>query len=583
MHEQTPIQGKLANMMGGKFSRRVVLRRAAALGVSAPVIGVLLAACGGGDSTPAPSGGSTATQAPSGGSTATATQAPSGGSTATATASATEAPATSAPSGGDVPEQVVIMQGVDANTLDPLLRNSTPEFNINAHIFDMWLNRDPKTLEIGPGIITKWGAVDDTTWEFTIAEGATFHNGDPVNAEAAIFSMERAARPKIGEKPPVQNIASQIGFVSAEKIDEHSIRVKTSKPAAIYPDLLTSHEMCPPSVYDDNSTDNVAKVGANPVGSGPYKLIEWVKDDHIRLERFDDYWGDKPKIKTVIFRPVPELSSRVVALQNGEANIIVNVAPDMVADMNKGENTRVSQVTGGRIIFLGIRCDKPPFDNPKVRQALNYAIDFDSINTALLADSGERAPTIVNPPHQNTNLKAYPYDPEKAKALLKEAGVAEGFEFTMDAPSGRYIKDAEMAQAIGQMFEDIGFKVNLRVLEWSVYAGQILQAPGNTDEVFFLGLGAPFSGEQEIFFVHPDYSLNFTRWQNDDYVAKFKELNSIIDVDKRQALMDELQEIIMEDCPWVPIWHQVDFYGVTKSLPWEARPDERVVVSHVGL
>lgn len=559
----------LADALAGKQSRREILRRAAAMGISAPVFGALLAACGGGDDT-SDSGGS------GGGSQTT----PSTGGDTTPTASSGDGG--SSGGDGDIPEEVVIMQGVDANTLDPLLRNATPEFNINVHVFDMFTKRNPQTLEVEPHIVTEWKTIDDLTWEFKLVEGATFHNGDPVNADAAIYSFERCAKGKIGEQPVVQTITRLIGYESAEKIDDYTFRVKTSKPAAIFPDLLTSFEIIPPSVYTDADADTIAKVQREPVGSGPYKLVEWVKDDHITLEAYENYWGPKPKVKRVIFRPVPELSSRVVALQNGEANIIVNVAPDLVPQLDAGENTRVSQVTGGRIIFIGIRCDKPPFDDKRVRQALNYAVDFDSIRTALLNGAGERAATIVNPPHQHPDLKPYPYDPERARALLQEAGVPEGFEVTMDAPNGRYIKDAEMAQAIAQNFQDIGLNVNLRVLEWSVYAGELLPS-GNPDPLFFLGLGAPFSGEQEIFYVHPDYSLNYTYWQHDEFVAKFAELSQTMDSDKRQQLMNELQEIIYDECPWVPLWHQVDFYGVTKTFPWEARPDERIFVGDVGI
>jgi peptide/nickel transport system substrate-binding protein len=531
----------------------------------------LLAACGGDDEAEATKAPETSGSGSGSGSASPTTGAASGGSTPESTTSTG-----TGSSGGAEPEgELVIMQGVDANTLDPLMRNSTPEFNINIHIFDTFLKRNPETLEIEPNIIEKWESVDDETWHFTVVKGATFHNGDPVNAASGVFTFERAAKGKLGDKGVVQPIATQIGFVSASAIDEQTIEVKTSKPAAIFPDLLTSFEMCPESVYGDDSTENLAKVAQTPVGSGPYKFVEWVRDDHVKLEANPDYWGDKPSIKTVIFRPVPELSARVVALQNEEAQIVVNIAPDVVQQIESGENTRISSVTGGRIIFVGIRCDKPPFDDVRVRQAINYAIDFDSIKTALLGGFGERAATIVNPPHQNPDIKPYPYDVEKAKALLAEAGVAPGTEITMDAPNGRYIKDAEMAQAIAQGFEDIGFKVNLKVLEWSVYAGELIPS-GEPDELFFLGLGSPFSGEQELFYVHPDYSLNFTRWQNDEFVSTYAKLSNSLDVAERQELMNKCQEIIMEDCPWIAVWHQVDFYGASKKLDWNARPDENI-------
>jgi peptide/nickel transport system substrate-binding protein len=213
-----------------------------------------------------------------------------------------------------------------------------------------------------------------------------------------------------------------------------------------------------------------------------------------------------------------------------------------------------------------------------VRQAVNYAVDFESIKVALLAGFGERSATIVNPPNENPDLEPYPYDPDRAKELLAEAGYADGFEITMDAPSGRYIKDAEMAQAIAQNLEDIGITVNLRVLEWSVYAGELIPS-GEVDELFFLGLGSPFTGEQELFYVHPDYSLNFTRWNNDEYNELYDQLTNSLDEAERTELMNQLQEIVMTDAPWIPVWHQVDFYGVAKNLEWEASADERINIA----
>lgn len=596
MAEQRAIDALVRDVYQGAVSRRTLLKRAAVIGISGPTLMTLLAACGGDDDdddsepTEAPASGGEATEAPASGGEATEAPAEEDEETPAADggeetpAAAEETPADSGSGGAtEAAGQVVIMQGVDANTLDPLLRNSTPEFNVNVHIFDMFLNRDPKTLEILPHIVESWDTIDDLTWEFKLVEGATFHDGTPINADAAVFTFERANQEMIGDAGRVQSLALQIGYEGAEAVDEYTFRVTTTKPAAIFPDLLTSFEICPPSIYEDDSAENVANVAQNPVGSGPYKFIEWIRDDHITLEVNPDYWGPPPTIKTVIFRPVPELTARVVALQNDEAQIIVNVAPDVVPQVEEGENTRISQVTGGRNIFIGIRCDKPPFDDARVRQALNYAIDWDSIKEALLGGYGERTRTIVNPPHENMEIEAYPYDPDKAMSLLSEAGV-EGLEIGMHAPSGRYIQDSQLAQAIAQYFEDIGITVNLEVLEWSVYAGNLLSGDGSQlHELFFLGLGSPFSGEQELNYVHPEYSLNFTHWEDPEYVDLFDQLNKSVDPDVRQDLMNQIQVIVMDQCPWVWLWHQVDFYGVSKNLEWEARADERILVAESTL
>jgi peptide/nickel transport system substrate-binding protein len=466
--------------------------------------------------------------------------------------------------------RLVCLQGVDSNNLDPLLRNSVPEFTVNFHVFDMMTQRNPDTLEIEPNIVQDWTLVDDLTWEFTLAEGAEFHDGTPVNAEAAVFTLERANLEQIGDSGRVQSFAVQTNYESAEVIDEYTFQVNTSAPAATMLDLMASLEICPPSVYDMESA-----VPDSPVGSGPYTFVEWVRDDHVTLRANPNYWKFSPEIEELVIRPVPELSARVIALQNQEAHIIVNVAPDVVPQVEEHENSRISDVIGGRSIFVGIRNDVEPFGDVRVRQALNYAVDWDGISSALLEGFGEKMRTIVNPPNDHPDLEAYPYDPERARALLDEAGVEEGHQVVMNAPRGRYIKDDELAQAVAQNFRDVGFDIDLQVLDWTLYAGELLPS-GEPDPLFFLGLGSPFDGQSEINYVNPEFSLNYTRWEDEEYIELFAELRQTIDPDLRQEQMYRLQEIIMEQCPWVFLWKQVDFYGAAANLEWEARADERI-------
>lgn len=589
MVEQRAIDALVRDVYAGAISRRTLLKRGAALGLAAPTLMALMAACGDDDDP-------TATTAPAQ-PDPTATSAPDDEDDEEEETPEEEeeeeeeetpeeeeeeeepededdGPPAVVPTG-----EIVIMQGVDSNNLDPLLRNSVPEFTVNLHVFDMMLFRDDATLQAEPNIIESWEIVDELIWEFKLVEGAMFHDGTPVNSEAAVFTFERATLPTIGELPRVNQLTNLIGFESVEAIDDYTFRVHTNKPAAIFPDLLTGFEIVPPSVYGDVSPEAIARNAQNPVGSGPYKFVEWLRDDRVVLEANLDYWGGPPAINRVVIRPVPELSARVVALQNEEAHVIVNVAPEVVPQVEAGSNTRISSVVGGRNIFCGIRCDRPPFDDVRVRQALNYAIDWESIRIAILDGYGERTKTIVNPPHDNPNIEAYPYDPDKARELLAEAGVAEGHSIIMNAPHGRYIKDSDIAQVVAQNIREVGFDVDLQVLDWSIYAGELLPS-GNPDEIFFLGLGSPFTGEGELFYVHPDMSLNFTYWQDEEFVEGFAVLNRTVDPDERLAIMYDLQVIVQRECPWIFLWHQVDFYGANANLNWEARADERIWIGN---
>jgi peptide/nickel transport system substrate-binding protein len=556
-----------------RLTRRQLLRAATHL-AAAPTLVSVLAAC---QPAPGATGGSTPGVS-------------SAGSTAALTPASAAAPAQTAPGVSSGNRQVVVMQGVDANTLDPSFRNSTPEFNINSHIFNMMTWRDPASLNPTPELVQEWKLVDDLTWDFKIATGARFHDGSAVDAEAVAFSLTRIGKKTIGGKPTIQGTFTTLtGFESATAVDASTVRMKTQTPSAIVPDLLASVEVIPPSVYADESEANLARVATRPVGSGAYKLVEWVKDDHIALEVFDGYWGQKPPFTSVIIRPVAELSTRVLALQNGQADIIVNVAPDQVDIVEKSGQGRVSRVAGGRNIFVGMRVDRPLLTDKRVRQAFNYAFNFDAVNRAFLNGAGARTKTIINPPHEPPDAKPYAYDLDKARALMTEAGWSPGsdgvlqkdgqkFAIVMDAPSGRYIKDKEIAQAVQQDLQRLGVQVDLRVLDWSVYAGDMLNKR-QPDDIYLLGLGAPFNGQSELNYIHKDYSLNSTYWQNPEYHQLFDQLKASLDDQKRQDLMNRMWAIAFDDPPWIYVWHQVDFYGVSKRISWESRADERIRVS----
>jgi peptide/nickel transport system substrate-binding protein len=471
---------------------------------------------------------------------------------------------------------VRLVQSVDANTLDPSFTNATPEGNIDRHIFDTLLWRDAKTLKTVPRLAQEFRNVDPTTWEFKLRPNVTYHDGTKLDAEAVKFSMDRYASESIGGKPTVPRIRRTMSYDRIEVLDATTFRIKTAAPCPVLPDVLTGIEVVSPTAYQAD-----AEVSGKAVGSGPYKLVEWKKDEHVVVEVNPDWWGPTQAFERIIFRPVGEVSTRILQLKNGEADLIVNVPPDNAADIDRSAQARIVQVDGARKIFVGIRTEKhPALADKRVRQAMNHALNFDVLNRALLDGAGTRMKSYFNPPHEPVDAKAYDYSVQRAKDLLSAAGYANGFSVEMHAPNGRYIKDKEMAQAVAQDLEKVGINVDLKVLEWSVYAGTELSraAGGPRSGLYFLGFGGGVNGLEEALFFHADQAVNFTDWRHSEYLALVDKLKVEMDDKKFQEYCNQIHTILWDEVPWIGIWNQVDFYGVSRKLLWDGRRDERIVM-----
>jgi peptide/nickel transport system substrate-binding protein len=356
--------------------------------------------------------------------------------------------------------RITVVQNIDTNTLDPQFHNDPVSLNLALHLFDTPFILDQEANVI-PRFLESYENIDELTWEFRLPQGASFHNGEPVNAESVRYSIERIAT---GDPPVPDPFIGLSSYSAFETLDEYTFRLITASPAPTLPGLMTKLWILPPQYFTETPFDDLQ---SNPVGSGPYRFVEWVPDDHITLVANEEYWAGAPSIKEIVFRPVSELSTRVALLQSGEADVITNVAPDQAALLEESDDTKVSQAISGRIIFVGMRTDVAPLDDVRVRRAFNHAVDFDTINEQILNGIGQRAATITTPRFANPELQPIAYDPELARSLLQEAGV-EGLSLTMDSHTGVFLKDIEIAQAIAQNLQEIGVEVEVQPLDSSV-------------------------------------------------------------------------------------------------------------------
>jgi len=314
----------------------------------------------------------------------------------------------------------------------------------------------------------------------------------------------------------------------------------------------------------------------NPVGSGCYEFVSWERDGPLVIEANEDYWGDVPAIKRITVRAVPEAGARIAELEAGTAHLITNVPPDQTRLVQTGLS-RLEAVEGLRRIFIYIYCgdESKPWADKRVRQAMNYAVDVDTIGETLFVGYAKRYGSWINPPNNNPDLKPWPYDPQKAKDLLAEAGYPDGFDIKLHTPVGRYNKDKEACEAMGAYLTEVGIRAEVIPMDWSTYVQEML-VPRQDLEIGMIGLGSAANDLDDAQNLVTDYPLSITDWYNEEYETLYAEALATLDDDKRQELLFEAQAIAYEECPWIWLWRQYDFYGVSKRLEWTARADERI-------
>ena len=479
------------------------------------------------------------------------------------------------PAGSTGGEEVVIGLNISANTLDPHFVGSTQEYGILKNVFEhlVWINYE--TGGFDPRLATSWEQIDPLTWEFELREGVTFQNGEPFNAEAVKYTIERTIDPEVGSN---NRFPGAVHFESVEIIDDYTIRIHTKQPAPTMLTQLWILQIVPPEYYSSTPLDELAR---KPVGTGPYQVVEWVKDERIVLEAWDDYWGEQPPVERIVYRPLPESFTRLAELETGGIDIAIDVSPDNLDTVNSFEGVEVRQVQSGRRVFFGVNVTVEPFDNPLVRQALNYAIDWDSINTAILNGVGERMASYVTSPHENPELEAYPYDPDRARELLAEAGYPDGFDTVLEVPAARYLKGEEISQAAAANWAEIGINVEVVPLEWSVFSDKVISAK-NPDGIFLLGLASAFNPYDDLNNLDPNFVFAPYHWEDEAYLGLLEEYPTA-DEARQQEISYEAQALLYEEGPLVMLWKQVQLYGVNERVEWEPRPDDYIIGEEISL
>ncbi len=486
---------------------------------------------------------------------------------------------------------LIIAQSVDVGALEPALVGSRAESNIFNHLYGTLFEiSDSGTLD--PYLATSYTISEDgMEWTFTLNEGLTCHDGEALTADDVVYSFQRAADPANAFTGNTAGfVFPSVGYVDA--------RVDGDLEATIITDRAQSEPLrlgLLSEVYihcqDYYSSITLEEAADSPVGSGPYRFVEWVRDDYVLIEKVPDYTLLPAGFDQIYWRVIPEASTRVAELIAGNVDIIANVPPDQVAAVENSGTAAVQAVSGTRRMYVGFQfgeafADAPGYDaiqNTDVRVAMQYAVDVATICTTLLGTECDRATSMVNPPNNNTALAPYPFDPVEAERLLDEAGFPRGdngvrFEITLQGPRGRYLNDANVVQAIGQYLTDVGVQTTVEILDWSSdYLPRVREK--NIGPLFFLGSGgSTWSALYDMADLSaPDAGTNYTNWLNEEWFTLW-DSTAGLDSEAERVVVDEMLEVFYNDPPWLLLYFQPDFYGVSNRIDWQARRDEQIVV-----
>ncbi|ONG51896.1 ABC transporter substrate-binding protein [Pseudoroseomonas deserti] len=484
-------------------------------------------------------------------------------------------------------------------SLDPHYHTLSPNNMVAEHFFDKLVHRDANAKLI-PGLAESWKLVDDSTWEFKLRRGVKFSNGDDFTAEDVAFTIKRV--PAVINSPGSFSIYTR-GIVSSEIVDPHTIRFKTNGVYPLLPyDLNNVFIIC--KKVGDNVATGDFNNGKAVIGTGPFKLVSFTPDDRVVMTRNDGYWGDKPDWATVNYRFITSDGVRVAALLSGDVQMIDVVPPADAPRLRQTQGVTFSEVPSLRSIYLkldvahdvspyitgpnGEKLDKNPLRDLRVRQALSIGINRQAIVDRVLQGAGLPTGQMM-PPGANgyvADLPAPALDIDRAKKLLADAGYPNGFSITLIGPNNRYVADAQIIQAIGQMWQRIGVKTRVDAMPFAVMAQRQAKNDMSAMLIGWATSGEPSTairGNLTTRIPEKGFgTVNFSGYSNAEVDRLTEEGLRTADDEKREELFKQAMRVAMEDVSLITLHMQKNIWALRGGMTYEPRADEYTVAMNVN-
>jgi peptide/nickel transport system substrate-binding protein len=470
------------------------------------------------------------------------------------------------------------------DNLDYMIQSTLNASGIFQHMFEPLIDLDPQTVTIVPCLATEWSTSEDgKVWTFKLRDDVKFWDGEPFTAKDVKYTMERMLMDdyNIGNTNYLNN---QINFDKAVVVDDHTVEIHTKAPVPALLYSLQEVKILPEHVYSKLTPTQAASEVI--MGTGPFKFVEYVKDDYVKMERNDDYWGEKPAFKYLVFRNIPEASTRVAELETGGIDVAQQVPMAQIESVNASGTAHTSAVSNGCRMYMGFNHENPTFTK-NVRLAMNYAIDWDAINQSFFYGAVPRMVTNVNRPWLNENLKPYPYDLNKVNELLTADGYvknAKGFwekdgkelapkiMVYYEQTSERY----EVLLSIVDMFRKAGINAEPYYLDRAAAFEKLDKR--EVDDMFYIASCTSYEGQGDITDLKADSASNYGRWNNPEFEALFDQLLVEFDMNKRAELLNKMQEIVYNEAAIIPLYIMIDVWGINNKLEWEPNPTGRALM-----
>jgi peptide/nickel transport system substrate-binding protein len=466
------------------------------------------------------------------------------------------------------PNVLVVGQIAEPKSLDPHAVTAVNDFRILVNVYDGLTRYKDGTLEVEPSLAESWDISEDgKTYTFQLREGVTFHDGAPFNAEAVKFNFDRMLdeeHPFHDTGPfPLAFFFSAVDEVTA--VDDLTVEFTLNEPYAPFLSNLAypTGLMVSPAAVEEHGAD----FGRNPSGTGAYRFEEWQSNSRVVVTRNEDYWDGAPALEAVIYRPITDANTRIAEMLSGGLDVMVEVPPDSLQQFRGDEAFSVYEQAGPHVWFLILNMKEGPFADQKIRQAANYAVNKEAIVNDILQGTAEVAAGPTPPAFAwayNEELEPYPYDPDKARALLEEAGYdGETLTFYVTEGGSGMLDPITMGTAIQADLEAVGMDVEIETYEWNTFLGEVnpgLEGKADMAEMSWMTNDPdtlPFLTLRSQAF--PDQGgFNSGYYSNETVDDLLTQARAATDQDERARLYKEMQTIVQEDAPWVFVanWKQ---------------------------